>query len=147
MEQTIGRVTPHTLPINPDNPSLLKTRTRTAKNKVRAWTCATSEEPGLAFWLMEVAEAFFTFGKKTRKLEHLVRKMRSPISSEGYNYLLERQVDEVRCTFAAYLKAREDMLAYIKSHYWRSRFYGRPQQCFVENETEETIGELVVRAS
>lgn len=115
------------------------------KNKIRAWTCAASEEPGLAFWLMEVAEAFFTFGKKARKLEHLVRKMKNPLSSEGYNYLLERQVEEVRCTFAVYLKAREDMLAYIKAHYWRSRFYGRSQQCLAASEEETS--ELIVKAS
>jgi hypothetical protein len=83
-----------------------------------------------------------------RKLERLARKMRGPLSSEGYNYLLEQQVDRVRCNFAIYMKTKEGTFEYIKTHYWRSRFFQRdrataPAQIKIEDE----INERVVRAS
>ncbi len=143
MEQITRNAVPTRMQIAP-----IMQATRTQPRRNRAWMSANIEEPGLAFWITQVTDSFFVFAREARKLERLSRKMRSPLSSDGYNYLLEQQVESVRCTFAAYMKSREETFAYIKAHYWRARFFGRNRAIEpAENRKEEDIGELIVRAS
>jgi hypothetical protein len=123
-------------------PVIHDTRSRTRRK--RAWMSAQVQEPGLSFWISELTEAFFLFAREARKLERLTRKMRSPLSSEGYNYLLEQQMERVRDTFVHYRKTREEAFAYIKTHYWRSRLF----ECRrAMRQPETTTMERVVRAS
>lgn len=143
MEQITGNAVPARMQIAP-----IMQAARTQPRRKRAWMSANVEEPGLAFWIAQVTDSFFVFAREARKLERLSRKMRSPLSSDGYNYLLEQQVGLVHCTFAAYMKSREETFAYIKSHYWRSPFFGRNRAIPpARSEKEEEIDELIVRAS
>jgi hypothetical protein len=74
--------------------------------------------------LASAAKSFRAFCAEVRALRRLTNRMKTPLSSEGYNYLLEQQVSKVTRSFGDYIKQREELFLYIKTSFWRSRSYG-----------------------
>lgn len=71
--------------------------------------------------LAGTAKSFRAFCAEVRALRRLTHRMKTPLSSEGYNYLLEQQIGEVTRSFGDYIKRREELYLYIKTSFWRSR--------------------------
>jgi hypothetical protein len=86
--------------------------------------------------LSGAAKSFRAFCIEVRGLRRLTCKMKTALSSEGYNYLLERQISKVTRSFADYIKHREELLLYIKTTFWRSRSYGCFQTANRSGENE-----------
>ena len=92
-------------------------------------TSGRGEEPQLTALVWEVSEAFRRFAKKARKLSRMASKSGGPVSSEGYNYLVQEQIRELNRTFGAYMRSRDEMRYYVQSTYWRSKYY-KHDLCF-----------------
>lgn len=85
---------------------------------------ASVSEPRLKALLSSNAAALRELTKQTTALARLSRRTNHPLASEGYSHLLEQQVKVVNLTFARYIKSREELFLYIKTSFWRSKFYG-----------------------
>lgn len=108
-------------------PSGTRQRLTTAPALIPAGTAGLTteggEEPQLTALVWEVSERFRRFAKKARKLSRMASKSGGPVSSEGYNHLVQEQIRELNRTFGAYMKSRDEMRYYVQSTYWRSKYY------------------------
>jgi hypothetical protein len=100
------------------------------------------DDPHLGPMLSGAAKSFRAFCVEVRSLRRLTNRMRTPLSSEGYNYLLEQQISRVTRSFADYIKHREELLLYVKTSFWRSRSHG----CFqAANQSRENESKAAAR--
>jgi hypothetical protein len=112
--------------LKPKSSSLRRQPTTTPRSEpveTAGLSSGRGEEPQLTALVWEVSEAFRKFAKRARKLSRMASKSGGPVSSEGYNYLVQEQIRELNRTFAAYMKSRDDMRYYVQSTYWRSKYY------------------------
>jgi hypothetical protein len=107
-----------------------------ASTRPRESDVVNFEELKLRPLLSETAKSFRAFCTEVRGLRQLTNRMKTPLSSEGYNYLLEQQVSKVTRSFEDYIKHREELFLYIKTSFWRSRPYGCPQAAIRSGEDE-----------
>jgi hypothetical protein len=121
---------------------------RNNQRQSKRWPIVSFDDPHLGPMLSGTAKSFRAFCIEVRGLRRLTNRMKTPLSSEGYNYLLEEQISKVTRSFADYIKHREELLLYIKTTFWRSRSYGCFQTANVSGENEfKAVARWIANAS
>jgi hypothetical protein len=99
-------------------------------------TTRVGEEPQLTALVWEVSESFRRFAKKARKLSRMASRSGGPVSSEGYNFLIQEQIRELNRTFGVYMRCRDEMRYYVQSTYWRSKYYKHGHSSVPESQID-----------